>query len=374
MNIKVNILATILSIILIGGCGEVYGQMKFASSQLEQLANKTSITLPTEDGVYYRAEQFNDFPLTIIVKRGEVTHIGLSLFTISQRQFVDELICNFLERTALAAEIPDFYVVPFSQYLNDQKIKVLEGHWDNIKTMLNDSCYVFQSSLFEGKNYINCWYAQNATERYLTLSYPADFHLISGISMVEAENRLYDDICLTSIEDTIFVEPDSSLLQRIGNSLIYLQRGDMYYLPGLNSNRYYVVDSLGKFDLLFSEDFPIESLFNLFTGIEIENQYSLNIKLVKYGYNVDEFIVPLKNWLAFCAQSGCVPYFGIISKEEDTIVGELIMQNKSLGYCHVMKLTLDSSSLKDRTGTIHARLNSYIPMSNVSTLYNENNQ
>ncbi len=374
MNIKVNILATILSIILIGGYSEVYGQMKFASSQLEQLANKTSITLPTEDGVYYRAEQFNDYPITIIVKHGEVTHIGLSLFTISQRQFVDELICNFLERTALAAEIPDFYVVPFSQYLNDQKIKVLEGHWDNIKTLLNDSCYVFQSSLFEGKNYINCWYTQIATERYLTLSYPADFQLISGLSMVEAENRLYDDICLTSVEDTIFVEPEGSLLQRIGNSMIYLHKGDIYYLPGLNSNRYYVVDSLGKFDLLFSEDFPIESLFNLFTGTDIENSFVLNIKLLKYGYQVDDFIVPLKNWFAFCIQSGCVPYFGIIGKEENNIVGELVMQNKSFGYCHVMKLILDPSSLKNRTGTIHARLNSYIPMSNVSALFNELNK
>lgn len=374
MNTKINILATILSIILVGGYSDVYGQMRYASSQLEKLADQTSITIPTEDGIYYRAEQFNDLPVTIIVKQGEVTHIGLSLFTISQRQFVDELICNFLERTALAAEIPDFYVVPFSNYLNDQKIKVLDGHWNNIKTMLNDSSYVFQSSLFEGKTYINCWYTQNATERYLTLAYPADFHLISGLSMVEAENRLYNDICLTSIEDTTFVEPDSALLQRIGSSQIYLLRGDFYYLPGLNSNRYYVADSLGMFDLLFSEDFPIESLFNLFTGTDIENSFVLNIKLLKYGYKVDDFIVPLKNWFAFCIQSGCVPYFGIIGKEENNIVGELVMQNKSFGYCHVMKLILDPSSLKNRTGTIHARLNSYIPMSNVSALFNELNK
>lgn len=372
MITKINILATILSIILVGGYSDVYGQMRYASSQLEKLAGQTSITIPTEDGIYYRAEQFNDLPITIIVKQGEVTHIGLSLFTISQRQFVDELICNFLERTALAAEIPDFYGVTFSNYLKDQKIEIFEGKWDNIKTLLNDSCYVFQSSIIDNKNYINCWYTIDATERYLTLAYPANYNLISGVSMIEAENHLYDDICLTNVEDTSFVEPDSALLQRIGNSQVYFLRGDIFFLPGLNSNRYYVADSLGKMDLLFGEDFPIESLFNLLTGTEIENQYVLNIKLVKYGYQVDDFIVPLKQWLAFCFQSGCSPYFGILSKEENLIEGELIMQNKSFGYCHVMKLSIDPSLLKSREGSMQARLNSFVPLANVKSLYYEN--
>ena len=373
MKNKVVILPIVLSLfLLLGGYCEVYGQTRFASSQLEQLANKTSITIPTEDGVFYRTERFNDLPLTIIVKRNEVTHIGLSLFTISQRQYVNELICNFLERTALAAEIPDFYGVPFTQYLKDQKIEVFEGQWDNIKTMLNDSCFIFQSSLIDDKNYINCWYTLDATERYLTLVYPAYYHLISGFNMIEAENRLYDNVRLTNIEDSTCVEPDITLLQRIGNSPIYLLRGDIYYLPGLNSNRYYVADTTGRFDLLFSEDFPIESLFNLMTGTEIENQYVIHAELVKYGYQVDDFIVSLKHWLTFCAQTGCSPYFGILSKEENIIEGELIMHNKSFGYCHVMKLSIDPSLLKSREGSIQARLNSYVPMSNVKTLFDEN--
>lgn len=373
MKARFNIVVAILGIILLQGWyNEIYGQIKFTSLQLERLAQQTGITIPDKDGVYYRVEQFNSLPLTIIVKHGEVTHIGLSLFTISQRQFVDELICNFLERTALAAEIPDFYGVPFAQYLKDQKIELFEGQWDNIKTMLNDSCFIFQSSVIDDKNYINCWYTLDATERYLTIAYPANYHLISGISTIEAENRLYDDIRLTYIEDTTFVEPDSALLQRIGNSPVYLLRGDIYYLPGLNSNRYYVADSLGVFDLLFSEDFPIESLFNLFTGTDIDNQYALNIKLVKYGYEVDDLVIPLKHWLAFCAQSGCTPYFGILSKEENLIEGELIMQNKSFGYCHVMKLSIDPALLKSHKGSMQGRLNSYVPMSNVKSLFDEN--
>lgn len=373
MKAKFNIVVAILSIILLQGWyNEIYCQIKFASSQLEQIVLQTGITIPDKDGICYREVQYNDLPLTIIVKHGEVTHIGLSLFTTDQRKFIDELICNFLERTALAAEIPDFYGIAFSQYLKDQKIEVFDGRWDNLKTLLSDSCCIFQSTLIDSKSYFNCWYSHDATERFLTIAFPADFHLISGLSMIEAENRLYDDILLTRVADTTFVEPDSVLLQRIGNSSIYLLRGDIYYLPGLNSNRYYVADSLGKFDLLFSEDFPIESLFNLMTGTEIENQFMLNIKLIKYGYQVDDFIVPLKQWLTFCNQSGCVPYFGIMSKEENNIVGELIMHNKSLGYCHVMKLTIDSSMLKNREGSLQARLNSFVPLSNVKSLYYEN--
>lgn len=356
-----------------GGSGVVCGQIGFASSQLERLAQQARLTIPAKDSIYYQVEQFYGFPVTIIVNNGEVIHIGLSLFTSFQRQFIDEKICNFLERMALAAEIPDFYGIAFSQYLRDEQIEILEGNWKDLKTIMADTSYLFQSTLVDGKNYINCWYTPNAHERYITLTYPADFHLISGFSMTETEERLYDDICRVHIQDTTCFEPDSALLQRIGNSMVYLLRGDIYFLPELNSNRYYVEDTLGKYSLLFSEDFPFESLANLVTGTEIENNFEINVKLVKYGFHVDEFVIPLTTWLAYCIQSGCTLYFGVISQEEKEITCEFIAQNEAFGYCHLMKFTIDPSLIESREGFMQARLNCYIPMSNVKALFNENN-
>lgn len=366
------ILMTLLSFLLMGGgSGVVLGQ-HFASNQLERLAKEIGVQVPTSEGLHFRVTQYKQLPVSVAVNHGEVCHIGLALFTPWQRQFIDEVQCNFLERIALAAEIPDFYGIGIRQYLKDEKVEFLEGCLDNLKHFLSDTTYIFQSTLVDGKNYIACWYTPDAQERYLTLTYPANFHLISGLSMTEAENKLYDDIRSTKTEDTEHFEPVVDLMQCIGNGPVYLLKGSIFFLPELNSNRYYVKTSKDKFNLLYSEDFPLETFANLMTGIEIDNEFVINIKQVKYGYQVDDFNVPLTNWLAFCIQSGCTPYFGVISQDGNKIVGELIMQNETLAYCHVMKLTFDSSLLKRRKGTLQARLNCYVPMSNVKSLFDEN--
>lgn len=276
-----------------------------------------------------------------------------------------------MERLSLAAAIPDFYGIAIRQYLRDEKVEFLEGRLDDMKTFLADTTYIFQSTLVNDKAYIACWFTPQGQERYLTLTYPADFHLIAGVGITEAENRLYDVIRQTVVDKTEQYPPVEALLQSIGNGPVHLLKGDIFFLPELNSNRYYIKDDNRHFSLLYSEDFPLETLANLMTGIELENQFIIETKLVKYGYNVDQFTMPLRNWLAFCIQSGCTPYFGIINQENDKITGELIAKNEALGYCHVMKLILDPSILKDRKGVIHARLNSYVPMSNVKALFNE---
>lgn len=347
-----------------------WGQ-SYASQQLDRLASQIGLVAPSAEGLHYKATQYNDLPVTVVVKNGEVSHIGLSLFTPWQRQFLEEDQCNFLERIALAAEIPEFYGIPIRQYLKDEKVEFLEGHLDDMKTFTHDTTHIFQSTLVDGKTFIACWYNASGHERQNTLTYPANYHLISGLTMVEAENRLYDDIRRTRLDATEQFEPVEDLMQRIGNGPIYLLKGSIFFLPELNSNRYYVEEKRGKFGLLYSEDFPLETMANLLTGNEIENQFVINIKLVKYGYQVDDFNVPLQHWLAFCIQSGCTPYFGVISHEKNKIIGELIMQNEALGYCHVMKVTLDPSLLKGRKGTLQARLNSYVPMSNVKSLFDE---
>ena len=348
----------------------VYGQ-SFISNQMERLARQTGISLPKANGTHYRVGWYNGLPITVIVNNGEVVHIGLSLFTPTQRQLLEEAQCNFIERIALAGELPDFYGIGFRQYLSDEKLEVLEGRFNDLKTFITDTTYIFQSTLVDGKTYIACWYTPSGQERYLTLTYPANFHLIAGIGMTEAEDRLYNSIRQTNVDKTEQYAPVEALLQRIGNSPVYLLKGDIYFLPELNSNRYYLKDGSGHFSLLYSEDFPLETFANLTTGIELNNQYIIETKLVKYGYNVDQFTMPLRNWLAFCIQSGCTPYFGVISQEKNEIIGELIMQNEALGYTHVMKLSLDPSTLKGRKGVIKARLNSYVPMSNVKALFYE---
>ena len=116
----------------------------------------------------------------------------------------------------------------------------------------------------------------------------------------------------------------------------------------------------------------METMANLVTGVEPENSFVLDVKLIKYGFQKEQFQIPLRRWIAFCLQTGCKPYFGAERQEDNQIVGELLMHNKELGYCHVMKLTFDSSIFGKKIGTIQARLNSYVRISNIKSLFHEN--
>lgn len=371
MKNRLAIIVALSCLFLIGGgMGSVCGQ-GCATHQLERLAQQTGVALPLEDGIHYRYAQFKGQPVTVVVSNGLVTHIGHSLFTPAQRRFLEEDQCNFLERISLAGDLPDFFGIDFKQYLRDEKIEVLEGHLDNLKSIISDTLYSFQNTLLNGKGYVACWFTLPDNERFLALSYPANYHLIKGLSLTEAENNLFDQIKATKVDQTEKFDPEETLLHPLGDGAIYLLEGNAFFLPELNSNRYYVKESGNRFGLLCSESYPVETMANLVTGIELDHQFVMNVKLVKYGFHVDEFTMPLKSWIAFCLQSGCTPYFGIVSQIENKMVAELIMQNEALGYCHVMKLTFDPSIFKERRGFVQARLNSYVPMSNVKALFND---
>jgi hypothetical protein len=117
----------------------------------------------------------------------------------------------------------------------------------------------------------------------------------------------------------------------------------------------------------------METMANLVTGTEIENQLMLNIAMVKYGYKIDSATVPLRQWITYCFSEGCVPYFGVMTKESKKMVCELLMINEMLGYAHVMKMEFNPKILANREGKIKARLNSYIPIWNLKSLMDDKN-
>ncbi len=365
-------MAIFLSLLILWeGFGIAFAQ-EYRSSQLEHIADFIGLPCQDNDGLFYKALQYQGYPVTVIVRNGEVTHIGYSLFTPTQRHCLSELQCDFIERMALTADIPDFYGVPISQYLYDEKVEFWEGGFSDLKVIATDTTFIVQNTLNEGKIHIVSFYSSNKQKRLLTLTYPTNYHLISGLNVTEAENTLCADMSCVCVEKTVQTEPVDSMFYPLGDSLLWYLRGDSLFLVELNSNRYYKKNDQGEFSLLYSENYPKETMANLVTGVEMEYPFVLDVKLVKYGCQKDHFQIPLRRWVAFCLQTGCKPYFGAERMENNQIHGELLMRNEELGYCHVMKMTFDPSVLGEKTGTIQARLNSYVPISNIKTLFQEN--
>ena len=76
-----------------------------ATAQLRSIASGIGLGGHLPAGLNYRVAEFHLLPVTVIVKDGEVVHIGYSLFTPWQRQHLPGDQCNFIERLALTSDL-----------------------------------------------------------------------------------------------------------------------------------------------------------------------------------------------------------------------------------------------------------------------------
>ena len=282
---------------------------------------------------------------------------------------VEQLHYRFVERLATAYDQGEMQGKPVETFMKEEKIAFLQGGFSQLKAALADTAAAMELTLVDGKRYAASFF--RGGQRTVTLSYPASYQLILGTTLMAAEDRLFDEVWSTPLPKAEERQVAEELLQQVGTSAVYLLAGSSYVLPELNTNRYYVRNEQGKFELLYSEDLPLETMANLATGTDIEHQLMLDIRMVKYGYRTESTTLPLRQWVAFCTNQGCTPFFGVISSEEGKVVCELVMQNEALGYAHVMKFEFNPAILADRKGNMSARLNSYIPISNVKSLFKE---
>lgn len=303
----------------------------------------------------------------------------LLTFHLNAQSAADEVHRRFLERLAIGAEQGEMAGKPIETFMREEKIALLEGTFSDLKALCRDTAAVMEMSMLDGKRYAVRFTREGS--RSAAIAYPVDYQLIIGVTMMEAEDRLEQAVRMTPlppIDTTKTVAAD--LLKQVGTSPLYLLSGTSYILPELNCNRYYVRidDRSTHYEPLVSEDFPLESMANLVTSNDLDGGISITITQVKYGYRIQTFTVPLRQWVTFCLAEGCQPYYGVISHERDNVVCEVVMQNESLGYAHVMKMTFNPAILSDQwpVASGHpreatARLNSYVPISNVKALFDE---
>lgn len=372
-----HILTGILGFLLLlgGSPGLAYAQERYATSQLRSIAEKTGITISRDNGFHYAAARWNKLPVSLAVEDGVVTHIGYALFTPWQRQHLPEAQCNFIERLLLTSDIDGFYGKTFSRHLLEEKISLDKGSLNDLRALTLDTSFFFQTSIENDKRHIWNWYvytANTSVQRTITLSYPADANLILGATVNELEDNLPS--AARRFKATFGEEQElaTSLYQPVATTPLYMVSGDIFFIPELNSNRYYILDTAGRFRLTQGQGWVCEEMANMATGTELESDIALEVQLVKYGFRTETFRLPLRQWVAWCLGQGCRPYFGIMSNENGLITAELVMNNPGLGYAHVMKLTFSAETVKSGNGVAKARLNSYVPMSNVKSLFNEN--
>lgn len=379
---KNNYAHVLLSIFLWGVMFTMFAQglhskNTYLSKELKTIAEKAAIISFTDtlsEGIHYRCITYKNSALTVIVNKGEVVHIGYSVFTPTQRALIDSYECNFVERYALTQKLPMERVRTNDELMKQDNVVFLrKGSFDTMKCIMADTTLSICVNKQNNRNVIS--WSKNG-ELICEIGFPSSYKLLLGMEMDELDAKLKGDILSTKVfmTDSLCEFQPGELVKSVTNDY-YVRKGTYYYFAELNSNCYLQPVSDNNLDnmykIMFNDQYPQQSLANMMTTTALANNLNLQIRQEVYGKHDSLFQVPLIQYVAYCLERGCKPYFCVIREKEGIMDCELIMNNDYLQYNHVMRMNVATADVRSRSGIIKARLDAYVPTHYLNNLFND---
>lgn len=333
----------------------------FRTETLRQLASSLRLspyTIP--DG--FSCKTIDGSCLSLMKEDEVITHIGYHLFSEESHTASRSDVLSFIERIFLQLMYPGDRTQ--SWLLRDYRLKFEKGALSNVKDILPND--VFSLSILAGKKANAIWSRDD--KPFIDFAFPMEYSLLSGEDKVEAENNLANDIIRSPSQVDFRPSQDNQLFTETNQSNYLTKKGNSYIDQRLNSDTYYqLID--GRPTLLLDVTFPAESSANLFLDAATGGDYKLHFTQILYGFKQKQFTVPLWQWLNFCQIQGCKLYFGVEEVSSSEVRASVIAVNELVGYNHVMFVKIPFKVVDDRVGEIEAQIHAYVPMHNVTNLF-----
>jgi len=347
---------------------------RYSTDCLRKLSVATGLTAITDtlaNGHYCGTFRWKAYPLNVTVNNGEVSHIGVQLFSSTVRDKLSPSpIYDFMERYLL-----EYYVFGRNTTYGIDRHKAdgvfMEvGRFKDLYTVASDTTMDFSYVLDNGRQYSVAWSRKG--HDVFRIIFPASNKLLNGYTFDEGEQKLAAKIARADTAVRTETKVNVQNLEKCDSTQGYyhIKKGEFCVLPIVNNDRYYfVTDSVAE--LLYSPAYPVESLANLLVTGEIENGFTAKVRMARYGQKTDEFTVPLKSLINCFFEEGCTPFFGLkgVYPSKNTITALFEMVNKASGYEHLMSVCFNCNLLLSKKGEIEIRLTPYLPMQDVKSLY-----
>ena len=365
--------ALVFSISLVcGGIGNICTGMDFRSDMLDEMSGQITVEWPQGDSTFTVGHGSRE--IAVRVSDGCVEHIGFRIFPEQLRSgVVNPLIADFVERYWLSLTLPLKRQKSVRQQLSEDRFVFQTGDIGSIDVIQQDPAIPFSCHI--GDNLVTMLWGSKE-QPVCHIVFPVNHELILGRGMLENDRRLPQEIndvriknCHVKIADT------TSPLYTDSLSSLRIASGGDYLKCALKSERYYTGGADGvSLEPVFNSDRCVESIMNLFTGYDIEKaaDIRLSIRHKIFGLKEQPIETTIQKFVAYSMQSGCVPYVGIISvgKDDSRLADVLvIMHNRQLGYNHVLRVSVPLECISEGSGTSSARLNAFVPSSNIKNLF-----
>ena len=351
------------------------GDITFALKKLEEIASQLPEKyLVDRDTIMLCPEICENKSFVIQYnEKKQVSHLGISMFSKEIKEIINEQLCNFVERflleLVLAANEKEVLSMldHYSIELLKNGRKFGEGNVKSMKALLSEIKDPVRFALSkDDKSYSFLW--EYGLQDMLAIQVPLNRELITGTNKIEADNVLFDQLkvtnCTNLSANTVYTFDDADLSSTDGK--VFVRNGDTFMLGFINENTYYKKTAKG-YELIFDENYPNESLSNLFLRNIESNQLKIHITHSMYGNYNPEYEMKLNDFICFFKNDFKV-YTASFQKEPGVINLTVIFQNKQYNYIHLLIISTKKETVFNGNGVLTASFRSNIPQHNINSL------
>lgn len=348
--------------------------LRFTTRNLENIAGNLELNckFPESDTIILSPNILKNKGIVFrFNKNGDVNHIGVSLFSEETKQLMDVGICNFLERFLLQLvlinnnsdvvhKLQEFNV---SLYMNgklfSEKSNYSISHYiESIDMPVNFSLKC------EEKTANAVWLYDSNT---FNISFPLYRELIDGSDKKESDEILYNDLH-NARSESIKPYNDKVSFENLEKykDEIYVRKGEIFLIPDLTSNVYYIKKEQ-SFEPLYSSEYPEISMNNLFLTYMHGKDMTLSLTHRSYGYFTPEITMPLLNFLIFFKndfETLCHTRYN----NKGNLETILVLNHKKLNYIHLLRVISNKENLFSPNPIFKADFYSNIPQHYIKTL------
>ena len=335
------------------------GNLPYRSDRLERmgelLGEEKLAALP--DGEHTAALMFMDTPVTVIKENGIVEHIGYSFFSAEERRLTGPVVCDFLERYALEADLPAKREKSIDMQLLEDGIVFSQGSLASLKTLCPGGHGILELHNISHLRYIFKW--QDGQ-----MLFPSDVELLTGRDMKENDRRLPQEI-QSAIFSRPVQSPDSTEARADG---IAVCGNGYYYFPSLSADTFFTGEDMRPVNDVSLEE---ETLHNLASGLIRDSDIRLEVSMSSYGLERTRFTASVNSFAAYAGNTGCKAYCGVIAEDDDQIEALVIYLNESASYNHILRVQIPHSAISKGDGVGQARLTPFVPTHSIKYLFDE---
>ena len=301
------------------------------------------------------------YVLLLMIWSASASSQGLKLFSPEMKEAVpksQKVVMDFMERYFY--DLSKFKQTARASVMAEDKVYFRKGDYSDL-TQISETM-PFSINLLDKYYEVN-W--QRETEPFVTIVFPAQYELLSGLKKDEAMEKFKEAVLAAPPRKQM---PSITLeLQQVNDSL-YCSKGDTLLLAEMTDALYYYKER-EKFEPVFDKNHLDYSAANLFHGLIQDSDYRMYVEQSLFGMKTIDYTITLSQWLNYCSEWGLKVFFAVEEVREDGVLALVIAKSQELGFHHLLSVVVPDKFITDQNAVLKVRLTPYIPVHNVKDLY-----